>query len=94
LDEPQETHVNPRSYALAKKKYPRSYTEEKQGLEWMLFSIKLVAKGKFPTLSPSVDDNKVIEDSTLKGEDHPRVKRCDQGLEIECKGLCRVEYHD
>lgn len=50
------------------------------------FRIKLVAKGKFPTLSPSVDDNKVIEDSTLKGEDHPRVKRCDQGLEIECKG--------
>lgn len=84
MDEPQETHVNPRSYTLAKK-YISSVLHRREtgiGVD-AFFRIKLVAKGKFPTLSPSVDNNNVIEDSTLKGEDHPRVKRCDQGLEIE-----------
>jgi hypothetical protein len=89
LDEPEETHVNPRSYTLTKKKYPRSYTEEKQGLEWMLFFVLnwLQRESFLHRRETGIGvDNKVIEDSTLKGEDHPRVKRCDQGLEIECKG--------
>jgi hypothetical protein len=90
-----DEHTSIQGPTLSRKKNILGPTQ-KRNRDWSgcFFSIKLVAKGKFPTLSPSVDDNKVIEDSTLKGEDHPRVKRCDQGLEIECKGLCRVEYHD
>ena len=81
MDEPHETHVN-----------HRSYTEENTGIGVdsffvYTFPMKLVAKESFLCVSsPSVDDNKVIEDLALKGEDHPRVKLCDQGLKIECKG--------